>query len=167
MSPSDKPDHAFILAAGKGTRLRPYTDDTPKPMVCVNDRPILDYTLEKLKSAGVKHVTINTNYLGDRIKNYTDTYQGLDITLSPEDKHLETGGGVKYALHTMKEKPFYLINGDALWSEREGESETTLDRLAQAWDPSKMDILLLLQPIDKMSLTGGVGDYDLDEENRA
>ena len=162
---SEKPDHAFILAAGQGTRLRPYTDDTPKPMVEINGRPILDYTLEKLKKAGISNVTINTSYLGDRIKNYTDTVQDITITLSSEEELLDTGGGVKKALANMKGKPFYLINGDALWTDTPNLS--ALDNLAKKWQPDKMDILLLLQPVSAMTLTKGIGDYDMDDQGRA
>jgi MurNAc alpha-1-phosphate uridylyltransferase len=161
----NKPNHAFILAAGKGTRLRPYTDTMPKPMVPINGRPILDYTLEKLKNSGIENVTINTNYLGDRIKNYAEGIKGINITLSPEKEHLETGGGIANALYTMDDKPFYLINGDALWTDRNDTS--ALDRLAKTWNSNRMDILLLLQPVAKMNLTQGVGDYNLDMEGRA
>lgn len=159
-----KPEHAFILAAGKGTRLRPYTDNTPKPMVPINGRPLIDYTLEKLKNEGVKHVTINTYYLGDRIINYIKNYQGLNITISQEDELLETGGGVKKALHTMKNMPFYLINGDALWTDRD---VTALSHLAHHWDPETTDILLLLKDKNDMSLTHGIGDYDIKDDGLA
>lgn len=162
---SEKPNHAFILAAGQGTRLRPYTDNIPKPMVEVNGRPILDYTLEKLKKSGVENVIINTSYLGDRIKNYTDQVQDINITLSPEDELLDTGGGVKKALDTMAGKPFYLINGDALWVD--GPEMSALDILAEKWQPDQMDILLLLQPVDAMTLTKGIGDYGIDDQGRA
>jgi MurNAc alpha-1-phosphate uridylyltransferase len=161
----EKPDHAFILAAGKGTRLRPYTDNLPKPMVPVNGRPILDYTLEKLEIDGVKNVTINLNYLGDRIINYYDDFQRLKITYSEEMTLLDTGGGVKNALHTMNNQPFYMINGDALWTD--GTRQTTLQRLADQWNPSIMDILILLQPVENMILTKGVGDYDINEQGQA
>jgi MurNAc alpha-1-phosphate uridylyltransferase len=161
----NKPNYAFILAAGKGTRLRPHTDTMPKPMVPINGRPILDYALEKLKNSNVNNITINTNYLGDRIKNYTESIHDLKITLSPETEHLETGGGVLYALDTMENQPFYLINGDALWTD--GENTPTLDRLAEAWNPDIMDILLLMQPVKNMNLTQGVGDYDLKDDGKA
>jgi MurNAc alpha-1-phosphate uridylyltransferase len=159
-----KPDRAFILAAGKGTRLRPYTDTMPKPMVPINGRPLLDYTLEKLIKEGINHVTINTYYLGDRIINFAKDYQGLDIKISEERELLDTGGGAKKALENMGGKPFYLINGDALWSDNE---TTALARLAKHWDPQKMDILLLLQDKNTMSLTHGVGDYNITDEGLA
>lgn len=160
----NKPDHAFILAAGKGTRLRPYTDNMPKPMVPVNGRPILDYTLDKLKNEGVTNVTINLNYLGDRIFNYLKNRKAPTIHFSNETTLLNTGGGVKKALETMENKPFYLINGDAFWTDN---GKTALQRLADYWDPEAMDILLLLQPLDKMILTQGVGDYGLNKNGQA
>lgn len=158
------PEHAFILAAGEGTRLRPYTDTMPKPMVPVNGQPLITYALDKLKEIDVKHVTINIFYLGDRIKNYVGNYQGLNITISEEKSLLNTGGGVKNAIETMEGKPFYLINGDALW---EDNTAPALQRLANAWNPQTMDILLLLQPTENMTLTHGVGDYNMENNNRA
>ena len=163
---SDKPIHAFILAAGKGTRLRPYTDSVPKPLVPVNSRPILDYTLEKLIKDGVTNVTINLSYLGDRIKEYFSDCNDPKIIFSEENELLDTGGGVLNALSTMQGKPFYLINGDALW-EDDSVTGTSLSYLAQSWDSDDMDILLLLQPVSSMHLTGGVGDYDISPDGKA
>jgi len=159
---NQKPDHAFILTAGKGTRLRPYTDSKPKPMVEVNGRPILDHTLEKLKIAGVTNVTMNLFYLGDVIKKHFENYQTPKITFSQETDLLETGGGVKLALEQMGDKPFYLINGDALWDDTSNVS--ALDQLANIWNPNIMDILLLLQPVNNMALTKGVGDYNINND---
>lgn len=158
------PNHAFILAAGKGTRLKPYTDDRPKPMVPVNDYPIIDYALDKLAADGVTNVTINLYYLGDRIQNHLKDRTTPSITFSPENELLDTGGGVKKALNTMQEDAFYLINGDALWTDTK---ETALSRLADMWNPEEMDILLLLQPVNNMTLTQGIGDYDLNEAGQA
>ena len=162
---SDKPNSAFILAAGLGKRLRPYTDTVPKPLVPVNGRPILDYTLDKLRADGVDHVTMNLNYLGEKIQDYYADTTEPNITFSPEDELLDTGGGVKKALDTMRGDAFYLINGDALWED--GPEETTLERLTESWNPETMDILLLLQPVQAMTLTQGVGDYDIDSDGRA
>lgn len=152
-------ESAFILAAGKGTRLRPYTDERPKPMVEVAGRPLIDYILDKLVIEGVKNVTINLSYLGDRIQNHLKDRHDININFSIENKLLETGGGVKNALHTMGGKPFFLINGDAFWDE--GITQSALHNLAVNWDADKMDILLLLQDVQKMTLTHGVGDYDI------
>lgn len=164
MTSTYKPDHAFILAAGKGTRLKPYTDDRPKPMVPVNGYPIIDYTLDKLAADGVTNATINLHYLGDSIQNHLQARTEPKIMFSPENNLLDTGGGVKEGLDTMQGEAFYLINGDALWTDVE---KTALSRLADMWDPDKMDILLLLQPLETMRLTEGVGDYDLNKDGKA
>lgn len=163
---SEKLDNAFILAAGKGTRLRPYTNTLPKPLVPVNRQAIIDYTIQKLLADGIKKVTINHNYLGDRIVKHFKNREDIQITLSEETVHLETGGGVKKALHTMNDKPFYLINGDALWDNKD-DKNSSLSQLSKIWDSNKMDILLLLQPINDMELTQGVGDYDINDRGQA
>lgn len=160
-----KPDHAFILAAGQGKRLRPYTNTMPKPMVPINGRPIIDYTVEKLVNDGVKEITINLNYLGDRIENYFKDCKSCNLHFSRETALLDTGGGIKYALNSMGNNPFYIINGDAFWTDA-GE-KSAFSNLAGNWDPENMDILILLQPVTEMTLTEGVGDYDLNESGKA
>jgi len=164
MTQTYKPNYAFILAAGMGSRLKPYTDTMPKPMVPVNNRPILDYALDKLTYEQINNVTINLFYLGDRIKKHLEERHDLNITFSIEEELLDTGGGVKKALDTINEESFYLINGDALWTDK---NDTALNRLANTWDPETMDVLLLLQPIKAMTLTKGVGDYDLKPDGKA
>ncbi len=164
MNKNNKPNHAFILAAGQGTRLRPYTDTVPKPLVSINDRPLLDYTIDKLKKSGIQNLTINAHYLGDSIVNYAQSIKGLTVQISREDALLDTGGGIKNALNTIGNNPFYIINGDALWDDNE---IGVFDRLADAWNPEKMDILLLLQPLSQMHLTEGVGDYDIKDNGQA
>ena len=156
---SFRPDHAFILAAGMGKRLRPYTDSVPKPMVEVGGRPIIDRTLDKLIAAGVKHVTVNTHYRADILENHLKKRKDIEIIFSREETLLDTGGGIKNALHTLGDEPFYVIAGDAVWTD--GPSGCALLRLAAAWEAEKMDIITLLQPLTAMKLTGGVGDFDL------
>lgn len=155
-----KPNYAFILAAGKGTRLKPYTDNMPKPLVPVNGQPIIDYAIEKLIKNGVQNLTVNLNYLGDMIENHLKNRNGIKITFSKENKLLDTGGGVQKAIDTINNQPFYLINGDALWEDKDPQN-TALAKLANEWNPEIMDILLMLQPINTMSLTKGVGDYKI------
>ncbi|MGB1076675.1 MAG: nucleotidyltransferase family protein [Bdellovibrionales bacterium] len=151
--------HAFILCAGMGKRLRPYTDTMPKPMVTVHGKPIIDHTLDKLVAAGIKNATINLHYLGDVLKKHVENRDDITITFSEETDLLETGGGLKHALHTMPEnEPFFIINGDAFWTENETNIFT---QLSQNWSDDNMDILLALQPVEKMILTKGVGDYTM------
>jgi len=156
---------AFILCAGLGKRLRPYTDTVPKPMVRIDGRPILDYTLDKLRTQGIENVTMNLNYLAEKIEQYFAKTIQPAITFSKETSLLDTGGGVTHALHTIPNDVFYLINGDALWTD--APQQSALSRLSAQWDSNVMDVLLLLQPVKNMHLTHGVGDYDIDADGRA
>lgn len=161
---SFRPSHAFILAAGMGRRLRPYTDSAPKPMVAVGGRPIIDRTIDKLIEAGVTHVTVNTHYMAETIETHLKKRNDIEIAFSREETLLDTGGGVKKALPSMGGAPFYVIAGDAVWTD--GPSGSALLRLADAWNAAKMDILTLLQPLSSMKLTDGVGDFDLAPDGR-
>jgi len=159
-----KPDKAFLLAAGMGTRLRPYTDSLPKPMVEIGGRSIIRRAIEKLADAGVRDITVNLHHLAPVLESHLEDIKNPAIHLSHEEELLETGGGIKKALGNMRGESFYIINGDALW---EDTGAPALRRLADAWNESKMDILLLLQPVGGMSLTRGVGDYTIDADGRA
>lgn len=154
-------NHAFILAAGEGRRLRPYTDHCPKPMVKLAGKPIIDYTIDKLIAAGVTTITVNLHYMADTLAAHLQKRTDVRINLSFEDKLLDTGGGLANALDTMNGRPFYIISGDAFWVDH--PHEDTLPALAAQWDTETTDLLLLLQPADNMKLTHGVGDYAFDD----
>src|SRR5690625_163309 len=104
----------MILAAGLGKRMRPLTDHTPKPLLCVRGKPLLQYHLEALAEAGVSDVIINLAYLGEQIRDFVGSGQrfGLRVTYSPEPEPLETGGAIAHALPLLGEAPFLLINAD-------------------------------------------------------
>lgn len=157
----NNPYKAFILAAGFGTRLRPYTLDKPKPMVEVNGRSLIWRTLDKLRESGIKDVVVNAHYLKDVLRDHMDSYAAqynIQIHLSVEDEILDTGGGVKHALDYFGNEPFYVIAGDNLWVDG---AIPALQKLSQQWNTDHMDIITLMQDIDDMSLTKGVGDYDI------
>ncbi|MBN8520408.1 MAG: nucleotidyltransferase family protein [Alphaproteobacteria bacterium] len=160
-----KPQSAFILAAGKGTRMRPITDHTPKPMVTVAGKPLLGHLIEKLWAENVTHITLNTHHLPEVIDKYISSLNRPDIKISYEPVLLDTGGGVKQALKYIGDSYFYHINGDAFWTE--GSEGSALSRLAERWNPENMDIILLLQPVSSMHVTPGVGDYDLLDNGQA
>ena len=164
MNKTELPYKAFILAAGFGTRLRPHTDSKPKPMVEVNGRSLIWRTLDKLRASGISEAVVNAHYkpdiLAQHMNDYMAQHKDIVIHLSLEDEILDTGGGVKNALHYFGDEPFFVIAGDNLWTEG---TIPALDRLAQKWDSEKMDILTLMQPLDRMPLTSGVGDYNLHE----
>ena len=110
---------AMILCAGHGTRLLPLTDFTPKPMVPVMNRPILEYNLRYLKQFGVTDVVINLHHLGSQISGFFGDGKALGLTIrySEEDQLLGTGGGLKAAqdlLDLEENETFILMNGDVL-----------------------------------------------------
>src|SRR5262245_53119958 len=96
---ANKPKKAFILAAGKGTRLRPHTDTMPKPMVPIAGRSIIRRTIEKLGKEGVGEIVINLHHLSDVLKDHLKDITHPKIIFSYEEELLETGGGLKKALH--------------------------------------------------------------------
>ncbi len=154
-------DRAFILAAGLGTRLRPYTDTMPKPLVEIAGQSLLDRSLDQLAEIGVKHCTINTHYMAEQIKTRTQTRTEPKITLSHEDQLLNTGGGIKACLKQFGDNPFYIINGDSF------SEQNPMPALSATWDEDKMDILIALEPIDEMKLTQGIGDYTITPNGKA
>lgn len=105
---------AMILAAGRGERMRPLTDHTPKPLLQVAGKPMIVWHLERLAAAGFKEIVINHAHLGMQIeqtlRNGDDW--GLSITYSPEKVALETAGGIANALHLLGDAPFLVVNGD-------------------------------------------------------
>ena len=106
--------HAMILAAGRGERMRPLTDHTPKPLLNAGGRPLIEHHLLRLAAAGYRDVVINLAHLGERIREHLGdgSHFGLAITYSPEGEALETGGGIRRALPLLGEGPFLVVNGD-------------------------------------------------------
>jgi N-acetyl-alpha-D-muramate 1-phosphate uridylyltransferase len=146
----------MVLAAGKGTRMRPLTDHLPKPLVEVCGRTLLDGILDHLDRAGVSKVVVNAHYLGQQIVNHLAARKTPVTDAIVETELLETGGGVANALPHLGADPFYVINGDVLWLDGR---EPALKRLAEAWDGGKMDGLLLLQPVARAMCYDGAGDF--------
>ncbi|WP_299293967.1 nucleotidyltransferase family protein [Nitrosopumilus sp.] len=106
---------AIILAGGKGTRLRPITDYVPKPLIPINNTPIIEWQIKYLKRFGVKEVIICTGYKTEMIENYLNMKNlGVKISFSIENSPLGTGGAIKKASKLIKEKSFFVINGDVI-----------------------------------------------------
>jgi MurNAc alpha-1-phosphate uridylyltransferase len=105
---------AILLSAGRGERLRPYTDHIPKPLISVAGKPLIIHHLEKLSQIGIKNVVINISYLAEKIQNTLgDGSQfNLNITYSYEPQALETGGGIFQALSLLGDQPFLVISSD-------------------------------------------------------
>ncbi len=151
------PTKAMVLAAGLGVRMRPLTDKMPKPLVRVAGQPLLDHVLDKLGNAGVGEAVVNVHYLPDQIIQHTRTRSRPRVIISDErDQVLGTGGAVVKALPLLGITPFFHVNADTMWIDG---VRSNLARLAEAFDPARMDILLLMAPTTSSIGYGGRGDY--------
>jgi MurNAc alpha-1-phosphate uridylyltransferase len=153
------PAKAMVLAAGLGLRMRPLTEHLPKPLVPVAGRPLLDHVLDKLGDAGVTGAVVNVHYLPDQIIAHVASRTRPHVTISDErDQVLGTGGGVARALPLLGPEPFFHVNSDTLWIDG---VKSNLMRLADTFDSSRMDILLLMAPTASSIGYGGRGDYSM------
>lgn len=151
------PTRAMVLAAGLGTRMRPLTDTMPKPLVRVGGEAMLDHVLDKLARAGVEEAVVNVHYFADQIETHTHGRKAPKIVISDErDVILGTGGGVVRALKHLGDAPFFHLNSDTLWIDG---TRPNLTRLADAFDPKRMDILMLMAPTATSIGYSGAGDY--------
>jgi MurNAc alpha-1-phosphate uridylyltransferase len=155
-------DSAMILAAGFGTRMKPITDHTPKPLVPLGGRPLIDHALDRLVAAGVKRVVVNTHYKADMIAAHLQGRHDVAIELSYEAALLDTGGGVKKALPLLGDA-FYVINADVFWL---NAKVPALARLRRAWDDTRLDALLLVQRTVSAIGYDGLGDFTVDPVGR-
>lgn len=154
------PQSAMIFAAGLGTRMRPLTNTLPKPLVEVAGRTILDRILDRVDAAGVAKAVVNTHHLAEKVESHLKKRTSPAIVISRETELLETGGGVVKALPMLGPDPFFVMNGDVLWTD--GASDT-LRRLARNWSDGEMDALLLLHPVVGARDYRGAGDFFLDQ----
>lgn len=151
-----KPDAAMVLAAGLGKRMLPITAKLPKPLVRIAGKTLLDWGLDALAEAGVSKAVVNVHYLPDQIIAHVASRQKPEVVISDESAELlDSAGGIAHALPMLGAAPFFILNADTFWIDR---TSSNLDRLALAWDPSSMDILLMLA--DFQSATGHSGGSD-------
>jgi len=177
------PDCAMILAAGLGVRMRPLTETTPKPLLKVGGRAMLDRAIDRLTEAGVSKIIVNTHYRADQIKAHlqarpnvtlVETAAAFDdvmdqatadhpvVALSHEETLLDSGGGLYQALqlypNVLGDRPFLAVNGDVVWLDG---IQNALHRLTNQWLEDRMDVLLLLHPTVTAFGYSGLGDYHL------
>jgi MurNAc alpha-1-phosphate uridylyltransferase len=148
----------MVLAAGLGTRMRPITDQIPKPLVSLGGRALLDHAIDRLAAAGVEQVVVNTHYKAGMIEGHLAARRDVKIVLSQEEELLETGGGVLKALPLLDDA-FYVVNSDVFWLD--GKVAALL-RLARAFDAEKHDAMLLLQRTTTALGYEGPGDFIVD-----
>ncbi len=148
----------MIFAAGLGTRMRPLTEDRPKPLIKVAGRTLLDRALDMGRKAGCAPVAVNTHYLGNQIAAHLG---GQDVAISDEPGQiLDTGGGLRKALPLLGNGPVMTLNPDVAWT-----GPNPLTALAAAWD-DRMAALLMLVPLARATARQGAGDFALDPDAR-
>ena len=158
------PNRAFVLAAGLGTRMRPYNGHIPKPLVEIGGKSLIDYSLDRLADAGVESVVVNVHHLADILERHLAPRQRPQIVISDErGELLGTGGGIAKALPKLGEAPFFLVNSDTVWLDG---VKPNFRRMADAFDPQTMDALLLLAPTANPIGYTGRGDFAMLPDGR-
>jgi len=150
---------AMVLAAGLGTRMRPLTNDRPKPLVEVAGKPLIDYTLDRLAAAGVAEAVVNVHYFADMMEAHLTGRARPRIIVSDERAELlDTGGGFRQARPLLGEAAAFYANTDAVLLDGPHDS---LQRMKAMWRDGAMDALLLLAPLEAASGYDGAGDFYL------
>ncbi|WP_414898969.1 nucleotidyltransferase family protein [Rhodovulum sp. YEN HP10] len=155
-----RPASLMIFGAGFGTRMRPLTDDRPKPLIEVAGKPLIDHALALAPDAGIRQIAVNAHYRAGQLAAYLAGRPGLTV-LHETDAILDTGGGLRNALPVLGGDPVFTLNSDAVWT-----GPNPLCMLAEAWDPARMDGLLLLIPRGQATGHSGRGDFLIDPEGR-
>ena len=155
---------AMVMAAGLGTRMRPLTNERCKALVELAGKPLIDWTLDKLAAAGVEQAVVNVHHFADALEAHLADRSSPEVWISDErDRLLDTGGGLVKAAPLLGRDPIFVANIDAVWRD---EQAPELDQLAEAFDPDRMDFLLMLSPTDRQIGFDGAGDFFLEEDGR-
>ena len=154
------PKAAMVMAAGLGTRMRPLTNDRPKPLVKVAGRTLIDHALDRLVAAGVTLAVVNVHYMAQMVKDHLAKRHDIEIRFSEEhDALLGAGGGVVKALPHFGNEAFFIMNSDTVWVEGVGQA---LERMIARWNPETMDALLLMASMVTALGFEGPGDFNMD-----
>jgi N-acetyl-alpha-D-muramate 1-phosphate uridylyltransferase len=161
-------DTAMVLAAGLGMRMRPLTLTTPKPLVPVAGRALIDHILDALAEAGIAKAVVNVHYLASQVEEHVARRAAPTVIVSDErDRLLDNGGGVKKALPLIGASrpgaPFFVLNSDSFWIDG---PRPNLARMAEAFDAERMDLLMLVAASSAATGYDGIGDYLMDADGR-
>jgi N-acetyl-alpha-D-muramate 1-phosphate uridylyltransferase len=155
------PKVAMVLAAGLGERMRPVTLTTPKPLLEVGGKKLIDWSLDRLDEQRVERIVVNTHWLPDQIESHVAERD--NVVISREATRLETGGGLVKALPLLGDVPFLVMNSDTVVLDG---PTPFLQRMAAAWDDEKMDALLLVIAAPRTHAQVGYGDVTMDPLGR-
>lgn len=150
---------AMIMGAGLGVRMRPLTDDRPKPLVTVGGKTLIDHSIDRLVAAGVTRIVVNLHYKGEMLRAHLARRRDAQFIFSDETEQLlDTGGGVVKALDHFAGAPFFVLNSDSIWVEG---PVPALPAMVEHWDGARMDGLLLLADMQTAMGYEGMGDFVL------
>ena len=155
----DMPGSIMLFAAGLGTRMRPLTDNLPKPMIQVAGRPLIDHALDQTTPLASPRIVANLHYKPEMLANHLVAKGVQTVVEAPEI--LDTGGGLRNALPHLGQGPVLTLNTDAIW-----KGPSPLEILQSAWQPEKMDALLMCIPLAHAHAYDGQGDFTLDAQGR-
>ncbi|MCK3778273.1 nucleotidyltransferase family protein [Ensifer sesbaniae] len=154
--------NAMVLAAGLGTRLRPITDTMPKPLVEIAGKPMIDYVLDLLVEAGITRAAVNVHHFADQMEGHLSRRSAPEILISDErDALMNSGGGLVKGLKLLPDGPLLVMNADLFWVGEDTSRPSNLTRLAAAFDPDRMDMLLLCVRDEDTTGHNGKKDFSL------
>jgi MurNAc alpha-1-phosphate uridylyltransferase len=154
----------MIMGAGKGTRMRPLTDNMPKPLVPFMGRPLIDHVLDRLREAGIEEAIVNVHAFAEMLEEHLSKRKMPHIVISDERQQLlDTGGGTKKALSLLGTEPIITFNSDSVWVEGWGSN---LRRLCESFDAERMDALLMIADAARTIGYVGRGDFHMDPLGR-
>jgi N-acetyl-alpha-D-muramate 1-phosphate uridylyltransferase len=160
-------EDAMVLAAGLGTRLRPITDTMPKPLVPIAGKAMIDYGLDALAEAGVKRAVVNVHHFADQMTAHLANRTEPQIILSDEtDGLMNSGGGLAKGLKLLGRGPVLVMNADLFWIGETPGRPSNLARLAEAFDPERMDMLMLCVALEDTTGHNGKKDFSMDAAGR-
>lgn len=150
------PKKAMILAAGLGRRLRPYTNDVPKPLLPIAGKPMIDWSLGHLEQAGVQDAVVNIHYGANQLRAHLERRLFPNIHIMVEEELLGTGGAIREALPQLGKTPFFVLHSNIMWVNK---AHSVLQRMPDYWDDGKMDVLALVVDKDTLPWYKGNGDF--------
>ncbi|MEP2718043.1 nucleotidyltransferase family protein [Pseudophaeobacter sp.] len=151
--------NVMLFAAGFGSRMKALTQSCPKPMIEVAGRPLIDHTLALAQALKPAQIVANLHYLPQRLEQHL-LPQGVQLS-HEQPKVLDTGGGLRQALPLLGREPVFTANTDVIW-----KGENPFQTALAAWDPARMDALLVCIPITRCRGRSGGGDFSCDAQGR-
>lgn len=156
---TNQPTALMLFAAGFGTRMGDLTKNQPKPLIRILEMPLIDHALQLAEAINPDRIVVNLHYMADMLAAHLEPHR--NVVTTEESDILETGGGLKAALPLLGDGPVYTLNPDAIWA-----GPNPLQMLRTAWDPARMDALLICVPIGQTVGYSGCGDFAAGTDGR-